>query len=84
MGWLRPYVMLVLFNVAIELSNVRKKNKGTIVCGKTTVRCDVGTVYCKHGTVKCEKKIRIQLNVKKVRLDMMLLLTNMTIKPLNV
>ena len=35
-------VMLVLYSVKIELSNVRKK-KGTIECEKSTDRCHVGT-----------------------------------------
>ena len=34
--------MLVLANMIMELSNVRKK-KGTTECDKSTVRCDVGT-----------------------------------------
>ena len=37
------YVMLVLFNVIIEPSNVRKKKKETIECDKNIVTCDVGT-----------------------------------------
>ena len=35
-------VMLVLYSVKMELSNVRKK-KGTIECEKSTDRCHVGT-----------------------------------------
>ena len=35
-------VMLVLADVIMELSNMRKK-KGTIECDKSTVRCNVGT-----------------------------------------
>ena len=35
--------MLVLFNVTMEPSNVRKKKKGTIKCDKKTDTCDIGT-----------------------------------------
>ena len=38
----QSYVMLVLYNVRITPSNVRKK-KGTTKCDKSTVTCDVGT-----------------------------------------
>ena len=48
-------VILVLSNMIMELSNVRKK-KGIIVCDKSTVRSDVGTTQCNNRTVKCEKK----------------------------
>ena len=37
------YVMLKLYNVRIEPSNVRKKSKGTTKCEKKTITCDVGT-----------------------------------------
>ena len=43
--------MLVLLNVTIELSSVRK-NKGTTECDKSTVTCDVGTAQCEDGTFK--------------------------------
>ena len=48
--------MLILHNVTIEPSNVRKKNKRTIECDKSTVTCDVGTVQCEDEIVKCERK----------------------------
>ena len=35
------YVMLGPHNVRMELSNVRKKSKGTTKCEKRTVICDV-------------------------------------------
>ena len=38
------YVMLVLLNVIMDPSNVRKKNKGTIEYDKNMVTCDVGTI----------------------------------------
>ena len=57
--------MLVLFNITMEPSNLRKKNKGTIICDKRTVTCDVRTAQCEDETVKCEKKVREPLNVTK-------------------
>ena len=36
------HVMLVLYNVRMVPSNVRK-NKGTTYCGKSIIICDVGT-----------------------------------------
>ena len=47
--------MLVLPNVTMEPSNVRKK-KGITKCDKSIVICDVGTAQYKDGTIKCEKK----------------------------
>ena len=49
------HVMLELYNMRIEPSNVEKKNKGTIKCEKRIVTCDIGTAQCKDETVKCEK-----------------------------
>ena len=46
--------MLVLPNMTIEPSNVRKKNKGTIECDKSTVICDISTTQCDDGTIKCD------------------------------
>ena len=43
LDWLRPYVMLVRFNMMMELTNVIKKKKKTIECDKSTVMGDVGT-----------------------------------------
>ena len=49
--------MLVLRNVRMVPSNVRKKKKrGTIECDKSIVTCDVGTAQCEDGIIKCEKK----------------------------
>ena len=48
--------MLILFNITIEPSNLRKKKKGTAICNKRIVKCDVGTTQCEVGTVKCEEK----------------------------
>ena len=53
--------MLVLLNVTMEPSNLRKKNKGTTICEKKkkkkkTIKYDIGTAQCDNGTIKCEKK----------------------------
>ena len=53
--------MLVLPNVTMEPSNVRKKNKGNTKCDctkcdKRTVTFDVGTAQCKNEIIKCKKK----------------------------
>ena len=48
-------VMLVLPNVTIEPSNVRK-NKGITKCDKSTITFDVDTAQCVDGTIKYEKK----------------------------
>ena len=51
------YVILILPNVIMEPSNVKKNNnKGTIECNKNIIVCDVGAAQCDNGTVKCEKK----------------------------
>ena len=51
----RSEVMLVLNNVRIEPSNVRKKIKESLNVTRT-VTCDVGIAECEDETVKCEKK----------------------------
>ena len=51
----RTDAILVLLNIIMEPSNLRKKKKNTI-CDKRTVKCDIGTTQCDNGTVKCEKK----------------------------
>ena len=50
--------MLVLFNVTMEPSNLKKKNnnKGTTICDKRTVKFEIRTAQCEDGIVKCEKK----------------------------
>ena len=48
------------------------------------VRSDVGTAQCNNGTIKCEKKKRVLLNVTKVQSNVMLVLPNVTMEPLNV
>ena len=49
------HVMLLLHNVRIVPSNLRK-NQETTEYEKSTVTCDIGTTQCKDGTIKCEKK----------------------------
>ena len=63
--------MLVLSNVIMEPSNVRK-NKGTTECDKSTITCDVSIVQCDNGTVKCEEKIKVPPNVRNVQSNVML------------
>ena len=59
-------VMLVLRNVKMSTSNVRK-NKGTTICDKSIVICDACTAQCEDGTIKCErKKKREPSNVTKI------------------
>ena len=48
------YVMLVLHNVRMIPSNMKKK-KGTTKCDKSTVTCDIGTAQCEDCTIKCKK-----------------------------
>ena len=65
-------------------SNVRKKNKGITECDKSTVIYDVDTIQCENGIIKYEKKIKVPLNVRKIRSNVMLVLPNVTIEPSNV
>jgi len=43
-----------------------------------------GSVQYDNRTVKCEKKIRLPLNITKVWSNVMLIMRNVTIEPLNV
>ena len=54
----RTNAMLILLNITMEPSNLRKKkkNKGTTICDKRTVKCYIGTTQCDNRTVECEKK----------------------------
>ena len=76
--------ILVLLNVTMEPSNVKKKSKRTTKCEKKTVTCDVGTTHYEDRTVKCEKKVSELPNVRKELSYMMLELHNVRIKPLSV
>ena len=49
----QSYVMLILPNMTMEPSNVRKKK--TIEYGKSRVICNVGIAYYNNRTIKCEK-----------------------------
>ena len=51
----QSHMMLVLRNVRIVSSNVRK-NKETTECDKSTITYDVGTTQCEDSIIKCEKK----------------------------
>ena len=78
------HVILVLHNVKMVPSTVRKKNKGTTECDKSIITYDVGTTQCEDGTIKCEKKIREPLNLRKVQSHVKLVLHNMRKVPSNV
>ena len=78
------HVMMKSHNVRMELSNVRKKSKGTTKCEKKIVTYDVGTAQFENGTVNCEKKVREPLNVRKELSRLMLELNNMKMEPSSV
>ena len=77
-------MLLVLPNVTMKPSNVRKKNKGTTECDKSTVICDIGTAQYEDETIKCKKKKKERLNVTKVLSRVMLVLPNVKMEPSNV
>ena len=52
----QSYMMLVLHNVRMVPSNVKKKNERTIKYDKSTIIYNVGTTQCVDSTIKCEKK----------------------------
>ena len=52
----QSHVILVLYNVRMIPSNVRKKIKESLNVIKSTVTCGVGIVQCVDGAIKCEKK----------------------------
>ena len=60
----QSHVMLVLLNVTMEPSNLRK-NKRTTICDRRIVKFDIGTAQCDNGTIKFEKQIKEPLNVTK-------------------
>ena len=68
----------------MEPSNIRKKNKGTTECDKSIVTCNVGAAQCEDETVKCEKNNQGPPNVTKVWSNVILVLSNVTMEPLNV
>ena len=61
----RANAMLVLLNMTIKPSNLRKKKNGTTICDKRTVKYDIEIAQCDNGTVKCEKKKKKPPNVRK-------------------
>ena len=75
--------MLVLFNVTMEPSNVRKKVIEPKKYEKRTVTCDIGTAQCEDGTIKCEKKVREPPNVRKELSHVMLESHNVRMEPLS-
>ena len=62
--------MLVLHNMRMESSNVRKK-KRTTKCDKSIVKCCVDTIKRDNGTIKCEKKIKESSSVIRVQSHVM-------------
>ena len=76
--------MLVLLNITMEPSNLRKKNKGTTICDKRIVKCDIWITQCEDVTIKFEKKVRESPNVRKELLHVMLELHSMRMKSSNV
>ena len=50
----QSHVILVLHNIMMVPSNMRKKNKGTTEGDKSTVTYDVGTAQCEDDTIKCD------------------------------
>ena len=80
----RADVMLLLLNMTMEPSNLRKKNKGTTICDKRIVKCDIWITQCEDVTIKFEKKVRESPNVRKELLHVMLELHSMRMKSSNV
>ena len=80
----RENAILILLNMTMEPSNLRKKNKGTTICDKRNDKCDIRTVQCDNGSVKCEKKIREPPNVRKELSNVMLELHNVSMELSNV
>ena len=76
--------ILVLLNVTMEPSNVKKKVREPLNVRKKTVTCDVGTTQYEDRIVKCEKKVSELPNIRKELSYMMLELHNMRIEPLSV
>ena len=76
----QSHVMLVLHNVRMVPSNVRK-NKGITECDKSTITCDINITQCEDGTIKCEKKIKESPNVTKIQSYVMLVLRKVRLIP---
>ena len=88
---IQSYVMLVLPNMTLELSNVRKKEKRKRkrkreLLNVTKVRLYVMLVLC-NVTMKLsnvQKKIKVPPNVRKIRLYVIFVLPDVTMEPSNV
>ena len=63
--------MLVLLNITMESSNLRKKKKGITICNKRTVKCDIEIAQCNNEIVECEKKNKgtIECDKRTVKCD---------------
>ena len=73
-------VILVLPNVTIELSNVRKREEDHQMWQKYShMGCWCCTIWGWHHQMW--KKIKVQLNIKKIQSNVMLVLPNVTIEP---
>ena len=80
----QSHVILVLHNLKMVPSIVRKKNTSITKCGKSTVICDVDTTQCDNRTIIFEKR-KIELpNMTKVQSHVILVLHNLKIVPSNV
>ena len=71
-------------HLRIEPSNLRKKNKWTIICDRRTIKFDIGTAQCNNGIIKFEKQIKEPLNVTKELSNVMLELHNMRMEASNI
>ena len=62
------------------------KKKETIKCDKNMVTCNVGTAQIPMWRWNCQmwEKIKVPLNVRKVQLNKMLALPNVTMESSNV
>ena len=78
------HVMLELYNVSMEPSNVRKKSNGTTTCEKNIITYNIRTAQCEDGTIKCEKKVNEPPNVTKELSYVMLELHNVMMESSNV
>ena len=80
--WLNK--MLVLPNVIMKLSNVRKKKREPLNLTKVQLNMMLVLHNLRVVLSNVRKKILVQLNVAKVRLNVKLVLSNVTMKPSNV
>ena len=79
--------MLVLLNITVEPSNLRKKKKGTTIYYKIKIKCDIKTTHVimeLSNVRKKKKKTREPPNVRKEISNVMLELHNVRMEPSNV